>query len=402
MKIVIVTEWFSEKMGYIENCLPKALATLGHEVHIITSNLNVYYNIPDFEKVYGSFLGRPVTECFEKKIDGYMLHRLPHGFIFGKVYIKGLTQKLKQLSPDVVQVFDYSSLTTYQVLMVRMQKFFAFFTANHMVASVFPLFYKNNQLDVKWRLIRLLLFLYRYTFGKLLNAFTEKLHAPTRDAGEIAKRFFGVSSEKIRLTVLGVDTDYFKPLKEEQKDLRKELRMQFGFLQEDIVCIYTGRFTEDKNPLVLAQAIEQLQSKGENYKGIFLGSGPQYNKIKKCLGCMVLDFIPYTMLAKYYQIADIGVWPRQESTSMLDASACGLPIIISNRVLAEERKEGNGMTYTENDADDLVLILLALKDQQIRRKLGEAGTQKILQKYSWNILAQERSNDYYNAIKLRR
>ena len=217
MKIVIVTEWFSEKMGYIENCLPKALATLGHEVHIITSNLNVYYNIPDFEKVYGSFLGRPVTECFEKKIDGYMLHRLPHGFIFGKVYIKGLTQKLKQLSPDVVQVFDYSSLTTYQVLMVRMQKFFAFFTANHMVASVFPLFYKNNQLDVKWRLIRLLLFLYRYTFGKLLNAFTEKLHAPTRDAGEIAKRFFGVSSEKIRLTVLGVDTDYFKPLKEEKK-----------------------------------------------------------------------------------------------------------------------------------------------------------------------------------------
>lgn len=36
MQIAIVSDWFSEKMGYAENFLPKAMASLGHEVHLVT------------------------------------------------------------------------------------------------------------------------------------------------------------------------------------------------------------------------------------------------------------------------------------------------------------------------------------------------------------------------------
>ena len=44
MKIVIVADWFSENMGYAENCLPKALAELGHDIHVVTSTAQVYFN----------------------------------------------------------------------------------------------------------------------------------------------------------------------------------------------------------------------------------------------------------------------------------------------------------------------------------------------------------------------
>ncbi len=57
MKIVIVSSFYSEGMGYSENNLPKALASLGHEVHVITSNLNVYGTSSDYPKNYESFLG---------------------------------------------------------------------------------------------------------------------------------------------------------------------------------------------------------------------------------------------------------------------------------------------------------------------------------------------------------
>jgi hypothetical protein len=51
MKIVFVTAWYSEGMGYLENCLPKAIAKLGHEVHIITSTAQVYYNHEYYAKL---------------------------------------------------------------------------------------------------------------------------------------------------------------------------------------------------------------------------------------------------------------------------------------------------------------------------------------------------------------
>jgi len=49
MRIVIVTECYSIGMGHTENSLPKALARLGHEVHLISSNLNIYGNLPTYK-----------------------------------------------------------------------------------------------------------------------------------------------------------------------------------------------------------------------------------------------------------------------------------------------------------------------------------------------------------------
>ena len=61
MKIVILSSWFSERMGYIENCLPKALALLGHEVHVVSSTAQVYFNSPDYKEVYEPFLGKIIV-----------------------------------------------------------------------------------------------------------------------------------------------------------------------------------------------------------------------------------------------------------------------------------------------------------------------------------------------------
>jgi len=38
-----------------------------------------------------------------------------------------------------------------------------------------------------------------------------------------------------------------------------DIRTQLGFAPSDIVCVYTGRFGADKNPLLLAKAIARLR-----------------------------------------------------------------------------------------------------------------------------------------------
>lgn len=392
MKIVILTVWYSEKMGYIENCLPKALAKLGHEVHVISSVAQVYYNEPDYKKIYEPYLGKNILETGVKNIDGFKLHRLSFGLLLNKIYLKGLKEKLQEINPDVVQVFDGFSFLTLQGAYYKLLLGYKFFTANHTVASVFPLI-QNKKSPVS---LRLVFFITRTLPGRIISWVTSRCYPATIDALDIAVKYYGIPEKKVKLAFLGVDTDFFHHLNqnEEEKIRRRKKRQELGYDDNDILCIYTGRFTEGKNPLCLSQAIEKLGDRGEPFKALFMGNGPQSDEIKTKKGCLVHRFVPYHELPLYYAIADIGVWPKQESTSMIDAAACGLPIIISDKVQAKERVEGNGLTYIENDSEDLAQKLLQMKDREVREKFGMAGIEKVRNRFSWNKIARDRIKDY--------
>lgn len=125
-----------------------------------------------------------------------------------------------------------------------------------------------------------------------------------------------------------------------------------GYNDDEIVCLYTGRFTESKGPLILAQAVNYLQEMGHSkFKGLFVGQGDKeyQNMIKNTKGCTIHPFVEVNELPKFYKSLDIGVWPLQESTSQLDAAACGMPIIINEKVEDNLRTEGNGLRYRDRD-----------------------------------------------------
>ena len=96
--------------------------------------------------------------------------------------------------------------------------------------------------------------------------------------------------------------------------------------------------------------------------------------------------------------ADIGVWPRQESTSQLDAMACGLPLVLSNKVQVPERVDGNGLVYEEGSPRDLAKQLQALFDSDQRRSMGQIGSRRIVEGLSWNDIAEGRVRDYEEAL----
>ncbi|NOU19896.1 MAG: glycosyltransferase family 4 protein [Bacteroidales bacterium] len=396
MKIVILSIWYSDKMGYIENCLPKALAKLGHEVHVITSTAQVYYDEPNYDKIYKLYLGDRIQKEGTCELDGFMLHRLPFGTIQKKIYLKSIRKKLKEINPDIVQTFDAFSFLTLQGAYYKLFFKYKFFTANHIVASVFPLYKKDTS-----TLIHKISFYFTRTLpGKMISFITSRCYPATVDALEIAINFYGIPKNKAKLACLGVDTDYFHPSSLNAESLSEKVKRKddLGFSGNELLCIYTGRFTEGKNPLCLAKAIDKLVELNEPFKAIFLGDGPQLNEIKSLKGCYIHKFVPYHELPDYYRIADIGIWPRQESTSMIDATACGLPIIISNLVKATERIEGNGLTYIENDVDDLVRVLMKMKDEEIRNRFSRFGVEKIREKYSWDIIAKDRVRDYQSFL----
>jgi len=387
-------------MGYLENFLPKYLARLGADVDVIATDLPTYHYMSERERkeAYTGFAdGSDLIPGAVEGLQGFRLHVLAHQRALGHVRMAGLRKKLRSIRPDIVQTTHAIGWIPFQAALAKPSLGYKLFTGNHYHASVFPL---ANKRVSPWSKELLRCRVTRTLPGWLVSLFTEKCYAITSDCADVAIRFFGVPRNKIDICPLGTDTELFRPISnQEGRQERFQMRQRLGFSEPDIVCIYTGRLGEDKNPLLLAKAVAQLVAAGEPFRGLFVGNGVQAQAIQSCSGCVTHPFVPVRELGNLYRAADIGVWPTQESTSMLDAAACGLPIVANDTMTAPERLEGNGLAYKLNDVRDLVRALREIRDQEIRGRLGSYGVQKMARDFSWESVARRRLQDYEAVLR---
>lgn len=383
MKIVIISEWFSEKMGYAENNLPVALGKLGHDVHVITTDLQIYGTSKDYDKIYFNHLGpkQVPTGIFNK--ENFTLHRNSHSLING-LHIVKLEDKIALIKPDIVYCFEIVGIDTALIAKLKSTYKYKFFCESRIHLSVF-----NTPKTLKQRIKQ-------YLISRSMSDVKNKVdlfYPIAEDVLFVINKYYGIPKKKCHLASLGVDTDLFSIIANKDTQFRENK----GFTKDDIVCLYTGRFTESKGPVILAKAINYLQENGHNeFKGLFVGQGElEYeNYIKECLGCTVQPFVTVSELTNYYQNFDIGIWPLQESTSQLDAAACGMPIIINEKVQDDFRSKGNGLQYKDCDYIDLASKILSLKSTELRNKMGIIGNKKITEFYSWNYLAKMKIVDF--------
>ncbi len=87
---------------------------------------------------------------------------------------------------------------------------------------------------------------------------------------------------------------------------------------------------------------------------------------------------------------------------MLDAAACGLPIVVNDTLRAVERIQGNGLQYRLNDSGDLARVLTTLLDARKRDELGSLGARRMEREFSWRDLAARRLSDYETSLQTAR
>ena len=393
--MVLLSDVFAKNMGYLENLLPKYLARSGVDVHVIAMDLQPYYWIGEPEQTFGNFT-EPLAAGTVVTHDGYTLHVLGHHRIAGYMRMVGLGDKLRSIRPDIVQTASVIGWTALDAALYRFFLGYKLFTGCHTTASVFPL--ANHELPW-WNRERLRCLLQRTLPGRFVSRFSQKCYAVTEDCAHIASRYFGVPSEKVRIVYLGVDTEYFYPAVSEGGRMeRRLLRQRLGFGEEEIVCIYTGKFMGDKKVHVLAETVEQLRACGQPFRALLIGGGPEREALRRFPSSVILDFMPFFELGPYYRAADIAVWPGNESTSMLDAAACGLPVVISDRVGYRAPVEGNGCIFKGDSVEDLMKVLIELQEPETRKRLGLSGAARMAREFGWEMLAAKRLQDYRSVL----
>ncbi|MBD3652397.1 glycosyltransferase family 4 protein [Kangiella sp.] len=381
MKIAYIVETYTEGLGYIDNVLPKWLAKQNNKVDVITAGLPAYYqhkeqSVVDADLIIGT-----------KIMDKVTVHTVPTIKIANRILFRKLRSLLSQLKPDVVIVRGLASPVLAQVIISKLTLKYNIITSTGLAYSAI-----NDQLSstslFNWK--KAIHFISRKVPGYLFSLFIKKCIASTDDCAKAAIEFYGVPKSKTKVISLGVDTSMFSPaLGLELVQSRLALRKEMGFEKNDLICIWTGRITKQKGVEILAEAVEQLNRDDPSIKALFIGSGSHRHILDNYTASTVIDFLPWDELPAYYRLADVAVWPKSLTTSTLDAAACGLPVIMSNRESAVERWNGFGSDYVEGDIESLKKTILKFSNSQLRERTKFVAHKIMDDNFSWQVIASK-------------
>lgn len=215
----------------------------------------------------------------------------------------------------------------------------------------------------------------------------------SKNMEESLKRYYGLGEREFTIIPPGVNVSKFA----RPKDLG--LREELNLSEKDIVLLYVGRLSPEKNVETVIREFEVIRRNG--LKFLIVGYGSERSRLEKMRDAGQLDkeilFLgPRTDVERFYSIADIFISPSKHEPFgqvILEAMAAGLPCIAFKRVwpeyeVAAEEMIENGVTgYCVNPYDGNELrqrLLYLIENPDIREKMGEAGRRMCERKFAWD------------------
>lgn len=197
---------------------------------------------------------------------------------------------------------------------------------------------------------------------------------------------------------LGIDLDVFHPHAD-----AGSLREQLGLAAGTRLLVYAGRFTAEKKLGLLVDAVRRL---GRPYHLLLIGGGgggvpadPAITRLPFCADQRVL--------ARLLAGCDVLVHPGDCETFgliVLEAMACGLPVVATGGAVAELVDEHSGVLVRPDSVASLAEGIAAIYQRDLGA-LGAAARRKACRLHDWNrimpqllrryarLLGRERSSE---------
>jgi 1,2-diacylglycerol 3-alpha-glucosyltransferase len=168
---------------------------------------------------------------------------------------------------------------------------------------------------------------------------------------------------------------------------RRELspfdRSQLGIPADDVVLIYTGRLSPEKNLTLLLRAFAGAQSAFAESTLVIVGTGSEADNLRHLadrsgLGNRVVftGLVPYEQIPRYLAMANAFVTPSVTEVhpfSVIEALAAGLPVVgIESPGVGDIIHNGHNGLLSSNDlAAYTAKLTRLLADHEARRSLQE-------------------------------
>lgn len=381
MNIVEVEDFFHPDAGYQINILSKYLQRFGHQVTIITAELD---KLPDY---LTSFFGKEHIEERDKAYEeafGVKIRRLPiKNFISGRaIFTDALLPTIRSYHPDVLFAHGCDTASAMWSLWNRKKLGCPILMDCHMVleasqnryASLFRQFYRAFMTPV----IR-----------------KEQIFVVTLSEARYAEKVLGVPGALSPLIGFGSDESLFHP----DAEVRAAFRREHGISEDAFVILYAGKLDPAKNGRLLADlTCRKLDTRREivyvivgNAVGEY-GEGVERRFQESPYRLLRFPTQKYINLPSFFQMADMAVIPAATSLIVFDLNAAGLPVLTPDHPINVERcSHGNGWTFRNGDLQDFQRQLeraLSLPDEELE-KVSQAAVAYIRAEYSYEKKCRE-------------
>jgi len=194
----------------------------------------------------------------------------------------------------------------------------------------------------------------------------------------------GLNPARLKILPRGLDTELFNPARRKPAFFEK-----FGACNGEVRLLYVGRISREKDLDLLAAAYRRLRDEGLPVQLFIVGHGPYSEAFEKSLPeAFFTGYLRGNELATAYASADIFVFPSTTDTFgnvILEAQACGLPVVVSDSGGPKELVEdnANGLITKSHDVDDLARAIRALvTDPALRDRMGKSARNSVTDR-SW-------------------
>ncbi len=187
---------------------------------------------------------------------------------------------------------------------------------------------------------------------------------------------------------------------------KKTLKEKFGLTDKTIV--YVGRLAPEKNIEMIVSAVAIAKKTIPDISLAIAGHGISLNSLKKLVeelhiidSVKFLGTLSHAKIAQLYRASEVFTitsTSETQSMTLIQAMACGLPVVgVKARALPEYIK-GNGVLINPGDTQALAKnIVSLLEDEELRNKFGENGF-NFVQKFSPPAIALEWEEIYNKEI----
>ena len=218
--------------------------------------------------------------------------------------------------------------------------------------------------------------------------------AGTRRAADVLRRA-GYTGEASVIPQFGVNTDYFAP----NEEAPGAIRDRFSFGSADLVVGFGGRLVPEKGLDLLISATAGYS----HLQLVILGDGPQRPALEEAARqagvadrVHFVGQVPSLEVSRWLPAFDVlalpslttKTWTEQFGRILVEAMACGVPVVASNAGEIPRVVGDGGIIVPEGDHSALGAALDRLaKEPGARAKLAEQARTRVLSRFSQESVA---------------
>lgn len=202
--------------------------------------------------------------------------------------------------------------------------------------------------------------------------------------------------QPVRTIPPGVDVEQFQPDAEQ----RERTRTRLGLSGRTPVVGFVGRFVPEKGVDLLLRVLDRLQTP---WRALFVGSGPLEPAIRAWSrrhgdDVRVETGVAHAEVPAYLNAIDVllapslttGRWREQFGRMLIEAFACGVPVVASDSGEIPHVVAGAGVLVGERNHDAWVSAVEGLlADAPRRADLSRRGRDRAVSRFAWPVIARQ-------------